>query len=199
MYPALLVICLLVIVSLAALNITSNSSSANQTEVYKEPANLPAIQQILRQYNDLQTEHTKLQAEYVSLQFTYESTKQNADNVNALIQGLTQRDSISAQQVSDLQDKLAELRAEIPNLRIALQVATDERAVFERRFLQSQYDNTLAVDRIEEYRLIHQVLLDRITEVTDHTDITTTSNLTAEKRSNFYEMWDLWIETLPED
>jgi len=198
MYPISLAICLIVIVSLVAMNITSNSNSVNQTEPYKETTNLPALQQIRQQYSDLRTEHIKLQGEYVALQFAYESAKQNADNINSLIQKLSQSSDTNAKQVSDLQAELTQVKSEIPNIRVALRIATDERAIFEKRFLQSQYDNTLLADRIEQGQQIHQDLLDRMAEVTGRTDNTTTSNLTAEKRANFYEMWDLWIETLSE-
>ena len=33
-------------------------------------------------------------------------------------------------------------------------------------------------------------------KVNDRTDLTTTTNLTAEKRANFYELWDIWYDTL---
>jgi len=111
---------------------------------------------------------------------------------NSLIQKLSQSSDTNAKQVSDLQAELTQVKSEIPNIRVALRIATDERAIFEKRFLQSQYDNTLLADRIEQGQQIHQDLLDRMAEVTGRTDNTT------EKRANFYEMWDLWIETLSE-
>jgi len=41
-------------------------------------------------------------------------------------------------------------------------------------------------------------LVARIDAVNDLTDPTTTSNLTANKRDNFLEMWSLWYKTLTE-
>jgi len=47
----------------------------------------------------------------------------------------------------------------------------------------------ILIDRVEYFELA-------LEKVNDRVDPTTTSNLTAEKRANFYELWDIWYETL---
>lgn len=195
-YPISLIACLLIIVMLVVMNITPNSD--NRVETYDAYALQSIIEQAQCQYNELRTEHIELQTKYVVLEVAYESAKQNVDSINSLLQNLSQGSATSTKQISDLQKRIEQLQGELPNLRVALQTATDERYTFEQRFLRSQYDNTLLVDRLENEQAGHQDLLDRLSDVNERTDITTSSNLTPEKRGHFYEMWDLWIETLKE-
>lgn len=54
-----------------------------------------------------------------------------------------------------------------------------------------RYKNSLIV--LTEFWEGQRLALER---VDNRTDITTTSNLTQEKRDHFYEMWDIWHDTL---
>ena len=196
-YPISLSACGLIIILLLLSSI--NSNSVDQVETYDAFAIQSIIEQSQRQYSDLRAEHIKLQTEYAFMEVALSTAKQNADNINALLQNLSQSSDASANQAANLREQALQLQSELANIRVVLQVATDERATFEQRFLKSQYENTLLADRLIQEELNYQILLDRIAEVSKRTDITTSSNLTPEKRTQFYEMWDIWVETLFEE
>ena len=52
------------------------------------------------------------------------------------------------------------------------------------------------VEQLELARDRHQRLVDQLIAVKGRTDNTTTSNLTAEKRAIFFEMFDIWYQTI---
>ena len=79
---------------------------------------------------------------------------------------------------------------ELVNTRAALATITNELDMANKRVMRENAENA---ELLAEYNR----LSDAIKEVNTRDDPTTTSNLTEEKRDNFYELWDLWYITLP--
>ena len=182
-YPIIIVICLVVIVILA-----TPGEAEVQGETQNETTYYTIAQNYRQQYSELSTEHYNLQVEYLLLDSAYKSALQTIDSIGQITQAVTP-DLAQAQQITQLQ-------GEIANLRVALDAATAATSPFEQRFYKSQYDYLAALVAIEEEKAMYQALWDKLDAVTKHTDNTTTSNLTVEKRAHFYEMWPLWLKTL---
>ena len=82
-------------------------------------------------------------------------------------------------------DRLQELIA----TQIALQEWADRYTDIEKLYLKTRQSEFDVTEKLE-------YLLGAIERVNNKTDKTTTSNLTAEKREHFYEMWSLWYDTV---
>ena len=182
-YPVSLIVCLMIVLMLA---VSCDKQQPGETQ--NENTYYILAQYYRQQYNDISTEHYNLQVEYLLLDSAYKSALQTIESMGQITQAVTP-DLAQAQQITQLQ-------GEIANLRVALQAATDATSPFEQRFYKSQQEYFAALEDIEKEKAKHQVLLDRMAKVTARTDITTSTNLTPEKRANFYEMWDLWIKTV---
>lgn len=83
---------------------------------------------------------------------------------------------------------LAELRA----LKVDYSVALGKWSELQGK----AYDIDEVYRQVETLNVRYNWLWDKIQAVNSRTDNTTTTNLTAEKRANFYQMWDLWYKTI---
>ena len=180
-YPTILFICLVVITILA---IPPGETEA-QGETQNENTYYALAQYYRQQYSEIRTEHYNLEVDFALLDNAYITALQTIESIGKI----TQVVAPDPAQVTNLQ-------GEVANLRVALQTMTDSSAVFEQRFYKSIVDYLQALKDIEKAKATYQALWDRLDEVTNHTDNTTTSNLTPEKRIHFYEMWNLWIKTV---
>lgn len=110
-------------------------------------------------------------------------TIENGDLENEVQQLKSQINALPTQQdISDLNHQIANINTALTNM-------TKDRADTERRFiaLRAEY---------ESYKDIMEYRWGTVLSVNNHSDPTTTTNLTPEKQTVFYEMWDLWYDTL---
>jgi len=169
----------------------SNGATDNVTDdviTYREAVYKSLSEQYLQQYSELQAQYISLQLEYSILKGIDDATKRITVSINP-----------GSQDIVVLRAQVAQLQTELANNRVVLQEYANNAGDFESKFYNSQYEKQMMIDNIAEERLAHQDLRDRIAVVTDRTDITTSSNLTAPERVTFYTMWDLWIIAMEKD
>ena len=182
-YLVSLIICLMI-----ALLLVVSCGKPQPEETQDENTYYALAQNYRQQYSKLSAEHYNLQVEYLLLDSAYKSALQTIDSIGQITQAVTPD--------TGQEQKIKQLQGEIANLRAALQAATDATSPFEQRFYKSQQEYAALVNEMNKEIAKRQVLLDKIAKVTARTDSTTSTNLTPEKRANFYEMWDLWIKTM---
>lgn len=148
----------------------------------------PAIEEQLysllsQQYNDLRTQYIAIQVEKATL----ESTLAQRDGIIKALQAVqATTPPADYETYKRAIDEANQLRTQALNDLWTLQIEYDNI----RSSLQFQMDETQRnLDSLNALKV-------KLAAVNNRTDITTTSNLTAEKRANFYQMWDLWYPTL---
>ncbi len=135
-----------------------------------------------KEYNDLLSEHGKLQAKYDELLASFE---RNHATITAVV-----NDWNEAKQIYDrTKERNVQINDELNNYINWLNDCQEN--------ADGLYDTAVIIqDELDLITDKYNKLMSQIGLVTSRQDITTTSNLTAEERASFYEMWDLWIKTL---
>lgn len=177
---------ILILLPLVLLAGCSNSPDyAKQLETWQnEQLNVQQAKYVA-QIQDMQSQMSAKDKEVAQLQ----ADKTNLSNQVKQLQGQLA--------MAPKQQDYTALKQLLANTNTALVNMTNQQAETQRRvnaLATTEYELTR---KLNESKAQYQELQGKIQAVTDKTDLTTTTNLTAEKRAHFYEMWNI-LKLLPE-
>ena len=127
------------------------------------------------QLRQVLAEYKVLDETFLANHQAYEANKRSAAELYAITEK-------QARQIKELDEAMAWQTGEVYRLAKERDKAAEDMQTLGNTWLE-------LVDR-------HNALLGRLAAVDNRSDNTTTSNLTAEKRAAFFEMWDLLYPTL---
>lgn len=148
-----------------------------------EKALAPYITQLENRYNteykEIKDKNDKLSSDYIALQ------KQLTD---------TQKATTSAQsELSSYKTQYNNLTNQVSATQLALNNMTNERALFEQRFLQSQVEIARLQSQLNTSQADYNEFYAKIAKIDNHTD-PTINGYTAAQQTDFYLLWDKWWE-----
>lgn len=152
----------------------------------------PYVTQLENRYNteykDLKDKNVKLEKDYNDLLTQYAAMqKQVSDSQKAA--GLAQSELASyKKQYSDLASQAGAAQSALANM-------TNERALFEQRYLQSQVEVARLQSQLNTSQADYNELYAKISKVNSHTDPTVNGYTTAQQ-SNFYLIWNKWWDVV---
>jgi len=161
-------------------SITANVSSSEEQV-------LSSVNKVLEPFlTDYEQRYEILDAEKVKLQAELGNAKQELDTIKA-----------SGETVSVLKSQVSQQQSEIGGLRAALQIAVNDSASWQQKFLQSQ--NTVGVTQrlLTASRNGYEELCGKLSVVDDR-ESDTVNGFTVVDKDAFYKVWDEWWELVVE-
>ena len=172
-------------------NSDDNEPTPEPSVDIEAPADIvaPEVGTPARQIFDLQCQVNLLTVEKQALQEAFD------------VNSVTLRDTLARQQEYFTLYQKATKEVERLNKIIAitmseLQGTGDDIGIYQDYNEGLRYDIEILKEQLNDLNVKYNTLISRIDKVSDRQDITVSSNLTAEKRTHFYEMWDIWIKTV---
>jgi len=138
------------------------------------------------------TRYEQIYSEYQNLAKKYQQREYELSTVNASLVNYWNENQILKGIIAMTPAPKEDYWPELLSTRAALATITNELDLANKRVMRENAENA---ELLAEYNR----LSDAVKEVNSRDDPTTTSNLTEEKRDNFYELWDLWYITLKEN
>ncbi len=135
----------------------------------------------------------------LSLQTQLADTKKQLSSSQISLQESKNKVTQHENEIKELKNKLASSPSQADYQQISTAWVLSQQQL-KQALLEK--DSLVKVNKQSEsnYKIVienYNGLWSAIDKVTTRTDETTTTNLTAEKRANFYEMWSLWLKTVP--
>jgi len=152
----------------------------------------PFMEQVEQRYNtqykDLKDSCDKLDAENKSLM------AQNAE-LQKQVQAAQQGAQAAKAELDNYKTQYKTLAGQAAAAQTALANITDERALFEQRFLQSQVEVALLQSQLKTSQQEYDEIYTNLVKVDKRTD-PTINDYTAAQRTAFYLIWDKWWDVV---